>query len=232
MSFQQAHCPSCGQSSAIRRITLGDIGGDFARAIFDVDRSVVALFKALSVRPGVVADDYARGARRRYFSPFAFLLTVVGVTSLAIAMSGFQFVTSDNAANGVVLFAQTHPNVLLLAQVPILAAIARLLFWAGGRHFAEYLVLAAYTIAMRAAFLTVVALPVWYVVRDEPAAGPPLVAAYWLVWFAYFAFAAMQFHPASGAWRRARHWCGGFLVAAVTQYISVIGINRLANLFG
>jgi len=232
LSFEQAHCPSCGQSTAIRRITLGDIGGDFARAIFDVDRSAVALFRALSIRPGVVADDYARGARRRYFSPFAFLLTVVGVTSLAIAMSGFQFVTSDNAENGVVLFAQTHPNVLLLAQVPILAAIARVLFWSAARRFAEYLVLAAYTIAMRAAFLTVVALPVWYVVRNEPTAGPPLVAAYWIVWFAYFAFAAMQFHAAPGAWGRARHWCGGFLVAAATQYISVVAINRLANLFG
>jgi len=228
LSGAPAHCPRCGQSTAIRRITLGDIGDDFARAIFDIDRSVFSLLRALIVRPGVVADDYARGARRRYFGPFAFLFTVVGLTSLAIALSGFQIVTSDNAANAFVRFAQSHPNALLLGQVPILAAIARLLFASESRRFAEYLVLAAYTIAMRAAFIAVVAVPIWYVVRDRPSAGPPLVAAYWLLWFVYFGVAAMQFHGSRRAW----HALGGFGVAAVTQYVSVTLIDRLANLIG
>jgi hypothetical protein len=228
LSGHTSHCPHCGQSTAVGRVTLGDIGDDFARAIFDIDRSVFSLLRALIVRPGVVADDYSRGARRRYFGPFAFLFTVVGLTSLAIALSGFEIVTSDDAANAFVRFAQSHPNALLLAQVPILAGIARLLFRSDARRFAEYLVLAAYTIAMRAAFIAVVAVPIWYVVRDHPLAGPPLVVAYWFLWFLYFGIAAMQFHASRRAW----HALGGFAVAAATQYVSVTIIDRLANLIG
>jgi hypothetical protein len=152
----------------------------------------------------------------------------VGITSLAIVVSGFQAVTTDAAANQVALFAQTHPNVLLLAQVPILAAISRLLFWSDARGFAEYLVLAAYTVSMRAAFVAIVALPVWYVVRHSPSVEPSLVGAYWALWFAYFGIAAMQFH----ARRRVWHGLGGAAIAAAAQYVSLVAINALAYLVG
>jgi hypothetical protein len=69
-------CPECGQPSNIHR-TLGHMGGEFLRGIFNLDTRAWKTLPLLLFRPGTLTSSYIHGQRARYISPLAmFLLSV------------------------------------------------------------------------------------------------------------------------------------------------------------
>jgi hypothetical protein len=177
----------------------------------------------LIVRPGTVARDYVQGKRKRYFGPFAFLFVVVAAASAAVALTGFRAVSTDNP-NAVADFMQSHVNVVLFAEVPLLAAFLRLLDARGGFNFAEHLVLAAYASSMRILFATLIVIPAWYLFRPSNPTASNLYGAYLPFWSLYFGFAASQFLQG----RRLFSWCKGILAATLT-WASTEGLTALAT---
>lgn len=189
----QRYCSQCGQRCNTRRLTLAEMAHDFVHALLHVDHSLLALLRALLTQPGTVARRYVQGERKRHLGPFVFLLVAVGAASLTAAMLQFRIVTS-NAASAPLAFMQSHPNVLLLLQVPVLAAMCRLLFWRWRMNFAEYMVLAAYASGMRALLFLLGVLGAHFMPASAAALAWPLYL-YYAVWAGYFALAASQFHP-------------------------------------
>lgn len=177
----------------------------------------------LLVRPGTVALDYVQGKRKRYFGPFAFLFVVVAAASAAIAFTGFHAITTNNP-NTVADFLQTHINLVMFAEVPMLAAFSRLLDARGGFNFAEHLVLAAYTSSMRVLFATLIVIPAWYLFRPNNATVSYLYVAYLSIWPLYFGFAASEFLQG----KRVFSWCKGIL-AAILTWASTQGLAALAT---
>ena len=116
----QAYCATCGQKRIATRLTLHEIGHDLMHVVFHVDRSVLSLIRMLLVRPGTVALDYVQGRRKRYSGPFAFLFIVVAVASAVVALTGFRAVATNNP-NVIADFLQNHINLVMFAQVPVLA---------------------------------------------------------------------------------------------------------------
>lgn len=221
----QRFCAQCGQRTHTGRLTLHEIGHDLLHAFVHVDRGVLPLLRGLLTRPGHVARDYVRGARRRYYGPFAFLVVAVALSAFLAALSGYQVITSTAAQNPVVLFLQSHPNLLFLAQVPLLAAWSRLLFLRGGDNYAEHLVLAAYTVGMRAVVFSVVSVPVWAVF--QPVAQLRLLAEVSSVaWMLYFAWATMQFRADNRLWG----FAGGLAAALAMKYAGTALIQALVAL--
>ena len=204
----EAFCRVCGQKAATRRLTLHQIGDDLVHALVHLDRSVLSLIGQLVVRPGRVAQEYVSGRRKRYFGPFAFVVIVVGLATATMALSGFGAFSSETP-NPVAEFLQRHVNVVILLQVPVLAAFCALLFRKQGLYFAEHLVLAAYTSGMRSLLLTGFLVPLW--TWWHPAMI--FFALYLCVWLAYFGFAASQFYGGAclGAWLK------GALAAALAH---------------
>ena len=192
LAFGQVYCGICGQKYASGRLTLHEIGHDLLHALIHVDRSALSLVQMLLVCPGTVALNYVHGKRKRYFGPFSFLVIVVAAASAAIALTGFRAV-SANRANVVADLLQAHLNVVMFAEVPLLAAYSRLFDVRGCFNFAEHLVLAAYTSSMRV--LTrhsdldtlLVHFPSW-----QPGRRRPCSLA---IWALYFGFAESQFLP-------------------------------------
>jgi hypothetical protein len=221
----QRFCSICGQRTDTARLTVRDIANDFTHAVFHVDHSVASLFRALLSRPGQVARGYVLGSRKRYFGPFAFLLLVIGITTLVISSLGFQVVSSSNPNDGSVIFLQRHPNLIQLMQVPLLGLVCQLFFIEQRLNFAEHVVLAAYTMAMRAAFFAGVAMPVWFFVRPS-SSSMPLTYAYWAIWVAYYGYAASGFYSGS----KALAWVKGSAAAAAAQVLSVYLISWTVNL--
>src|SRR5580693_2161553 len=131
----QDYCAVCGQEHISERLTLREIARDLIHALFHVDRSVLSLLRMLLLRPGTVALDYVRGKRKRYFGPFAFLLVVVAAASALVAFTGFHAVVT-NSPNVIAAFLQTHVNLVMLEEVPLLAGITRLVDARGGFNFA------------------------------------------------------------------------------------------------
>jgi hypothetical protein len=218
----QAYCAACGQKSISTRLTLHEIGHDLMHVVFHVDRSALSLVGMLLLRPGTVALDYVQGKRKRYFGPFAFLFVGVAAASAAIVFTGFRAITTTRP-NAIADFLQDHINVLMFAEVPLLAAFTRILDVRGGFNYAEHLVLAAYTSGMRILFFTVIVIPAWYLLRPSDAVARDLFYAYLPIWLLYFGFAASRFYPGN----RSVSWCKG-LAAAIMTWLSTQGIATLA----
>jgi hypothetical protein len=220
VALGQGYCGICGQKYATERLTLREIGHDLLHAFIHVDRSALSLVQMLLVSPGTVALNYVQGRRKRYFGPFSFLVIVVAGASAVIALTGFRAV-SANRANVVVDFLQGHINLLMFAEVPLLAAFSRLFDVRNCFNFAEYLVLAAYTSSMRVLLATLIVIPFWFVFHPS---NPEAVAIVSLaIWALYFGFAESQFLPG----RRGLSWCRGFLTAVLSS-VSLQGLLILA----
>lgn len=194
---------------------MREIGRDFMHALVHADRSVLSLVHILLVSPGHVAKDYVSGRRKRHFGPFAFLVITVGLASAVVALSGFRAFTTDSP-NAVAEFLQRHVNLVILLQVPILAAFCGTLFRKNDYNFAEHLVLAAYTSGIRSLFLTLLVIPYWYLFRPSSSIALYLYYSYLCIWLIYFGFATSHFYQGN---RRAS-WAKGVLAAALTQAIS------------
>jgi hypothetical protein len=207
------YCGICGQQYGLRRLTLHDIAHDMLHALVHVDRSALFLLRMLLLQPGVVARNYVQGKRKRYFGPFSFLVVVVAVASAAIALSGFHPVYS-NRPNAVADFLQSHINLLVFADLPLLAAFSRLLDLRGCFNLAEHLVLAAYTSGIRVIFATLILIPLWYAFHADNVAAVALASL--AVWALYFGFATSQFLPGGGV----LSWVKG-ISAAVLAAISL-----------
>jgi hypothetical protein len=147
-----------------------------------------------------------------------------GRSRLAIALTGFRAVSSDSP-NVVADLLQSHINLLMFADFPLLAVFSRLLDVRGRFYLAEHLVLAAYTSSMRVLFATLILIPFWYVFRPSNPAAVALASL--AIWALYFDFAASQFFPG----RRALSWCRGFLTAVLASALMQGLIMLVASLF-
>ena len=155
------------------------------------ERGPLAFARALLTQPGIVAREYVEGKRRRHYGPFATLAVLVGLTALAINLSGFQVLAQDGIADAPAHALQRHFNLLLLAQLPLLGAGCALLFRAARLTLPEHMVLAAYALSARAVVL------VFVIPLSAFAAGvapkPGHVALYWVDWYVYVGWTASQF---------------------------------------
>ena len=62
------YCPNCGQQQS-GRLTLRQLGGDFAARFFSAERGLWKTFAELTARPGLTARNYLAGKRRTYVTP-------------------------------------------------------------------------------------------------------------------------------------------------------------------
>jgi len=216
----QRFCGSCGQRGDSGRLTMRAIGHDLLHAITHVDHSIFSLLKALVLRPGRVAREFIEGKRKKYFGPFALLIISAGLASFMIAITGVEWVrvTGDTRIAGLL---ERHVNVVFLIQMPLLAGWCALLFWNKRLHYAEHLVLSAYTSGFRILFLAFVMTPIWYFMHVSPARSSAGFY-YYLPWIAYFAFAAAQFYGGNILFTV----CKAILAAALSW------ITTMAALFG
>jgi hypothetical protein len=216
-----AFCGKCGQRMGVHRLTLHDIAHELLHVFVHVDRSALSLVGLLLTRPGYVARDYVQGKRKRYFGPFASLFVVVAGASAALAFTGLP-TTLGSSPNAVTNFVQTHINLVMFAEVPLLAAFSRILATRCGFNYAEHLVLAAYTSSMRFLFSFVVYIPVWFALRNHPAVVHYLYFASLPIWPLYYGFAASQFLNEP----RALSWLRG-IAAAILTWVSIQGLASL-----
>jgi hypothetical protein len=188
----QRFCGACGQRVIAARLTMRDIGHDFMHALTHADHSIFALAGSLLLRPGRVAREYIDGKRKKHFGPFAFLLIMVGLAAFMLALTGVEWfnVIGDSRIGGLL---ERHVNFVILLQTPLLAGWCALLFWEQRLHFAEHLVLSAYTSGFRILVLGLVLTPIWYFTNVSPARSSAGFY-YYIPWVGYFAFAAAQFY--------------------------------------
>jgi hypothetical protein len=208
---RQRFCAECGQRTDTARLSMADVWRDLMHSFVNIERSLIAFAWALLTRPGVVAREYVDGKRRRYYGPFATLTVIVGATALAINLSGYQVLAQDGFERAPTDLLQRHFNLLLLAQLPLLGGACLALFRGSRMNLFEHMVLAAYALSVRSAFLLLV-IP-FSIITSSFSPSPASVALFWMTWFTYFGWAGAQFHGGPRWWS----WAKAALAAALTQ---------------
>lgn len=207
-------CDQCGQRADTARLTFGDVLRDLMHSFVNIERSPLGFAWALLVRPGVVAREFVEGKRRRYYGPFATLAVLVGVTALAINLSGYQALAHDGLTGAQADLLQRHINFVLLAQLPLLAVSSSVLFRAARLNLFEHMTLAAYALSVRAVFLALLVLVEY--LSSAVAPRIEFVVAYWAIWYVYFGWTASQFYLG----KRPVVWFKG-IVAAMLAHAAV-----------
>ena len=150
------YCNHCGAKVIKNRLTLRNVGEEFANIFLNVDNTILKTFVHMLTKPHVVVGDYISGVRKRY-------LNVISFFTIALTLSGFQvFVIrrfypeamNFNIAN------QSMPNafnldwifdfqsLLSLIALPLYAIIAQITFLGLKKfNFTEHLVIMTYITA-------------------------------------------------------------------------------------
>jgi hypothetical protein len=156
------YCPNCGQKTDTHRITFKHIVHEFLHAFTHADKGFLGMIGDLLVRPGVVAREYVKGKRKKYFSPFTFFLLSVGI----LVFSGHYFAVFEEhqkadpqvmaklakspaaqkeylriieRSNIATDFVSKHMNNILMLVVPFYALIGWIFFGRRGYNYSEIL---------------------------------------------------------------------------------------------
>lgn len=87
--LQDRFCPHCGQKK-IGRLTLREVWDELLQATIEADRSLFQIIWQTFVRPGYLAREYLEGKRKRFFSPFQFMLLLTGVSIFLVSQLGLD----------------------------------------------------------------------------------------------------------------------------------------------
>ena len=223
----QKFCGHCGQRTDLApRLTMREIAGDMIHAITHADHSIFGLVRGLLTRPGYVAREYVAGRRKRHFGPWAFLLITVSLATAVILATGVEWFRPFSKSHAADVL-QRHINLVMLVQMPLLAAFCALLFRRERLNYAEHLVLSAYTFGFRQLYLALIETPVLALLATN-VADPRLAIGYYGIWFAYFAFAASQFYGGNRFWSAAK----AVIATALTQVVTIYLIMGVLFLMG
>jgi hypothetical protein len=223
----QKFCGYCGQRTDLApRLTMREISHDIIHALTHADHSIFSLVRALVTRPGHVAREYVDGRRKRHFGPWAFLLITVGLASAVILATGVEWFRPFSRSHAADVL-QRHINLVMLVQMPVLAAFCALLFRRDRLNYAEHLVLAAYTSGFRQLYLALIETPILALLAMN-VSDPRLAIGYYGVWFGYFAFAASQFYGGNRLWSA----CKALIATILTQLVTIYLIMGFLFLMG
>ena len=86
--FEGKFCPECGQSAETGRFTMKFIWENLLAAFISKDGGIWFTLKNLFTRPGAMIVEILNGKRRRYFSPFPMLFSVLTIYILLASLTG------------------------------------------------------------------------------------------------------------------------------------------------
>jgi len=204
-------CSNCGQKADTHRLNLGHIGHELIHSFFLTYKGFFSLAWEMIYRPGHIAREYVEGKRKKYFSPFSFLVIIVAVSTFFVANWDLMLIDVKKV-NPVSKFISQHFNLIIFCTVPLIALFSWLLFKRQGKNYAEHLTLAAFVSGERSLFFTLIVVPLWIFARDHYFV---VLYSYLAVFFIYYAWASMQFNRKYTVWA----FIKGILVSVIVQGI-------------
>ena len=158
------YCSSCGEKK-YKRINMKDVVGDFLSNLIAVEGPILRTIKDLSLRPGIMINNYLNGKRKIYYKPFQYYLLATTVYFLFFYLWGNEMMAmfSDFGVNANTTasveemstfqqefteFQNNNMRLFTFLQVPIYAWLIWLFFGRKKNHsFTESLVVSLYITA-------------------------------------------------------------------------------------
>jgi hypothetical protein len=245
-TFEGKYCPNCSQKASTHRLTLKHFFHEAFHAITHTDKGILFLAKKLVRWPGVVAREYVEGKRKKYFSPFTFLLITLAIQlyvskktefythfldstealmqRAAASISPSEQVPDRSMATLKDMRTQTtkameNGKVITFFLLPVLALLSWLFFYNSRMNYTENIVMALFVQGqVNLLFLVFCILPFLIF----PALVVPLLYFYVLISWAYSLIAYRQFF-------RQRKWVT-ILKGSVVQILYFLMAERVTKL--
>jgi hypothetical protein len=128
-------CAACGQRVLNGRHTLRRFALTGLAHVLDLDRGFLHTVVRLTTAPGRTIREFVAGATARYTHPAAYLL--VGFAAFAI---------TGRLAGGEAGLADGGNRVFTATAVPVVAGVARVIFWQARLNYAEHLIATMYLV--------------------------------------------------------------------------------------
>ncbi len=93
-SHEYKHCPNCGQSSEVPKITFGTIFDNAFSTFANMDKGVLYNIKMLTLKPRELITDYLKGKRRGIFNPISYLI-IMSTLYILVESTHFSFFASN-----------------------------------------------------------------------------------------------------------------------------------------
>lgn len=182
-------CPNCGQKTNTHRLTIGHIIHEFLHTFTHADVGFLGMIADLLVKPGVVAREYIKGKRKKYFSPFTFFVLCVGMVvfsshlfhvtqehqkvdprvlaQLPTEAAQKKYITIVNRSNDVSEFVSKNMNAIMMAVLPIYAFFPWIFFRKRGYNYSEQLVAIMLFQSLVALFMGIAVIPWMTKIKDQ-----------------------------------------------------------------
>ena len=208
----------------MQRITMAHLGHDMVHAFTHTDKGFFHLLLKLFVKPGVVAREYiAEGKRKRYFTPFQYLI-IIGTIAAFVAANSHFLETTTAALGGsdvysarqlafmqkINSFQTRYYNFMILLQLPFYAFAAKMVYKKHPYNFAELLTLQTFVSAQT----TLIAMFIMLSIFVTGKAGGTMISIMGIVIICFQVFVYMQFFAQTGF--------KGFLKAFLTNILGII----------
>ena len=158
-------CSNCGAKIINNRISLKGTWTEFVGPFFSWDNNFWRTCKGMFTNPKDVMEAYINGARKKYFHPFSFLILF---TTIAVFFyKFFPFVAGEDFTQGYINgagdnakkmnsdfgknyieFIMNYFNFVMIASIPIYAAISYWVFKKQGHNFSEHIIFNCYQITI------------------------------------------------------------------------------------
>lgn len=221
--FTGDFCNRCGQKT-VHRITMAHLGHEMVHAFTHTDKGFFHLLIKMFVKPGIVAREYiAEGKRKRYFTPFQYLLIIGTIAAFVAANS--HFLESTTAALGgtdvyssrqlalmqkITGYQTRYYNFIILLQLPFYALATSVIYQKYRYNFAELLTLQTFVSAQTTLIATVIMLSIFVIGK----AGSTMVMVIGFINMCFHVFAYMQFFAEKSV--------KGFFKALLTNCIGIL----------
>ncbi len=162
--FSGEYSNGCGQRLS-HRITMGHIGHELAHAFTHADKGFLHLLMEMFVKPGIVAREYIlEGKRKRYFTPFQYIL-IIGTIATFVAVNSHFIQAAASAMGGsdyserqarlmgkIATWQGKYYNFIILFQLPFYAFGAYLIYRKYKLNYAKHLTLQTFITAQTTIF--------------------------------------------------------------------------------
>jgi Protein of unknown function (DUF3667) len=88
-SLQGPYCSQCGEAAHAHDYSVGHFIGELVESLVHIDGRIGATFRALLLRPGLLARDYLAGRRKPYMGPVQLFLVCTVLAFVLQPFSGF-----------------------------------------------------------------------------------------------------------------------------------------------
>jgi ABC-type multidrug transport system permease subunit len=237
LDAKQNFCSHCGQTAHTHRLSMPHLAHEAVHYFTHADKGIFHLLRQLALRPGIVAKEYVRGKRKKYFSPLNFFFIVVGlflfVQITFKPMQGVNMAAMKEAVNKIpdpsirerrlakleraesaTNFMARYSNYVNMAVTPFVALLFFLFFIKSGYNYTEHLVANLYIAGFNALFFICIITP--FLLLAKGTAYYLLGIYLFLAWEAFYrAYTYYRFLPGKGF----RHGLAVSLVALLTVVV-------------